>query len=489
MTKITQEQKNQILQNLASKGEWSAINEAMSLIDKINTAANEREWGENHPNLLTDEKLEVIQDPISGSNLQKAIQALRDNGFGLNLSELINHEQKKREEQSKKRGEKNIHQAIVDVDRVEMDHFMPQENLGLSNNSNFGINQAIVGAKGLKMKNFKPQRGEKINAKQEKTQKVAKKDLISQINQLSNKINLTSEELAFINKIKELIQKKNNFLRARQETIQELQKCCDILESTLIKGKYAQNDERTNLLTTVGKVAGCWTFNLIEATGQVANLTNAHFQRLFTIKQGEQFQISLRDEPEIQVMEQTYQELLTIIKKEVGLFSAKYKIYEVATNLWTNKAHIDVSDMKDAISLLTERLNLLNEEVKEQAKALQQLDSNFALNNPEPSSLQEQEKQSKTEVQRLQTELDNLTDNAKEKLQSKSRFNKEKITREREKLLQKYLINSLALTKEESKDLEKKLSKELLNKLITTQQRLTELNQNKVTEQASVMQS
>jgi DNA repair exonuclease SbcCD ATPase subunit len=210
----------------------------------------------------------------------------------------------------------------------------------------------------------------------------------------------------------------------------------------------------------------------LKPPGQAANLANAHFQRLFTIKQGEQFQISLKDEPEIQAMEQTYQELLTIIKKEVGLFSAKYKIYEVATNLWTNKAHIDVSDMKDAISLLTERLNLLNEEVKEQAKALQQLDSNFALNIPEPSSLQEQEKQLKTEVQRLQTELDNLTDNAKEKLQSKNLFNKEKITREREKLLQKYLTNPTGLTESEQQLLKQKLSKELLNKLITTQQQL-----------------
>jgi uncharacterized phage infection (PIP) family protein YhgE len=128
--------------------------------------------------------------------------------------------------------------------------------------------------------------------------------------------------------------------------------------------------------------------------------------------------------------------------------------------------------MKDAISSLVTNLNLLKKEVQEQAKALQQLDSNFALNIPGPSSLQEQEKQLKTEIRRLQTELDNLTDNAKEKLKSKNLFNKEKITQVREQLLQKYLTNPTGLTESEQQSLEKKLSKKLLNKLNLTNQQL-----------------
>jgi Leucine-rich repeat (LRR) protein len=186
------------------------------------------------------------------------------------------------------------------------------------------------------------------------------------VNQLRSKILV---EQAIINKIKKLLILEQRFITARQETIQELRECCDILESTLIKGKYAQNDERTNLLTIAGKVAGCWTFNLIEATGQAANLTNAHFQRLFTIKQGEQFQISLKDEPEIQVMEQTYQELLVLFEKEFPLFANDYKLYEVITNIWEGKAHIDVSDMKDALASLTANWNLLTKEIQEQEKS------------------------------------------------------------------------------------------------------------------------
>jgi hypothetical protein len=269
--KISPELKNQILQDPLLENNWKIKQKARQLVSKIeeyeNYFADDSNKGKKPPKFLTDEVLNSIKEHEEGSDWEKIIKALCNNGLEPVLFELIDYEEKVRKIQP------SAFQSIVGVGGgVKIKGgFSPfatssasekRENLSAENIMSIAQIKESVDIEG----GFSPQWGEKINTKQEKTQKVAKKDLISQINQLSNKINLTSEELAFINKIKELIQKKNNFLRARQETIQELRECCDILESNLIKGKYAQNNERTNLLTIAGKVAGNWTFNLIEAT-------------------------------------------------------------------------------------------------------------------------------------------------------------------------------------------------------------------------------
>src|SRR5689334_16295233 len=123
MTKITDEQKNKILQNLSAKNEWLVIGEIVWLIDKINEVAqyssnDSKDW----PILLTDERLEEVKYPQSSSSLGKAIQALRDNEVGLGLIELINYERKRRENQTQ---ERNIYQGMKDIEESEMGCFAP----------------------------------------------------------------------------------------------------------------------------------------------------------------------------------------------------------------------------------------------------------------------------------------------------------------------------------------------------------------------------
>lgn len=98
-----------------------------------------------------------------------------------------------------------------------------------------------------------------------------------------------------------------------------------------------------------------------------------------------------------------------------------------------------------------------------------------------------------TQINQLQTQLEGLKSKAKAKLLSRRIFDKEKITQEREQLLQRYLTNSLALTKDETKELEKKLTKELLTnlgqtnvQLINKQKQLVDLQ---TITQASVVQT
>ncbi|CAG8519934.1 10719_t:CDS:2 [Paraglomus occultum] len=143
MTKITNEQKNKILQDLSSKNEWKAVQEAGSLIEKINDVEDERMPGEIYSNLLTDERLKDIQNPQPNSNLQKAVQALRDNGADLALDELIDHEKRKREIRINRRQERNIYQSMVDIKDVEMEHFDPHDYSSSSTTSS-SIFQSMV---------------------------------------------------------------------------------------------------------------------------------------------------------------------------------------------------------------------------------------------------------------------------------------------------------------------------------------------------------
>ena len=268
---------------------------------------------------------------------------------------------------------------------------------------------------------------------------------------------------------------KNNLLTARKETINELRSVCDQLESKLIKGKYAQNEERTKGFTIAGKAAGAWTFNLIEATGEAAHLANAHYKRLFTIKQGQKFQLTLQDEPEIKIMEATYQELIKLINKSennLQPFINDYRIYEVMTNIWVDKIHIDVADMKDSLSLLVANSKLLEKEIQNQEKIFQTFDHSFALNVLEQNSSNQQVNQLEMEVKQLRTELVILKQISSEKLISKNLFNKEKITRERELLLEKFLTNPNSLNSKEIELLEKKLTKEILIQLRQLKQQL-----------------
>jgi hypothetical protein len=56
--------------------------------------------------------------------------------------------------------------------------------------------------------------------------------------------------------INQLLAIKKMFLINRQETIEKLRECCDLLENNMLVGKYAKREERGNYLAVAGKVAG-----------------------------------------------------------------------------------------------------------------------------------------------------------------------------------------------------------------------------------------
>ena len=281
--------------------------------------------------------------------------------------------------------------------------------------------------------------------------------------------------------IKDYLRSKQAFIKARSETVVELQQCCNSLEIALVKGKYAKNEERTKTLAITGKAAGSWTFNIIEATGEAANLANAHFKRLFTIKKGKQFQLTLKDEPEIKEMEQVHQELLTLLKEEISLFANDYKLYDVITNIWAGKAHIDTSDMKDALSLLVQNHRLLTKELTQQENQLKEFGISFELEKLTLTSAEEQAKQLQTKINQLQVNLENLIATTKIKLVSKSKFSTSDHKTREEKLttLFQTFPNSSPQFKQAlesiKQDLSKRLTEQEINNLIQTQSKLIDL--------------
>jgi len=202
------------------------------------------------------------------------------------------------------------------------------------------------------------------------------------LNQLETESNLTpTEQDKILKKLNELLGIKRMFLKARQETIASLRQCCDILEEANI-GKYAKREEISRALSTTGKLVGKWTvINIVEPVGEGMSIANSRNKRKFTIKSSDIFQSLLTEEEKnLQLFKEVYDLLLnspsnlTIEKEqEPSLFSLRYRIYDIATNIWQNKAHVETSDMKDAIASL--QINLLNlqDELKSQELLLTNL--------------------------------------------------------------------------------------------------------------------
>lgn len=103
MVKITEELKKKILNDPLLNTE-ETIREARKLIADINTAElnffSEREEGKIYPSLLSDRELAEIQNPLPGSNLEKAVRVISNNG--ISLVNLIDYEKSKREAQKNK---------------------------------------------------------------------------------------------------------------------------------------------------------------------------------------------------------------------------------------------------------------------------------------------------------------------------------------------------------------------------------------------------
>jgi len=212
---------------------------------------------------------------------------------------------------------------------------------------------------------------ERINTNQDTLTKL--------INQLLTKEILLEEKQNIINKINNLLGIKRMFLNARQQTITKLQATCDLLEEANI-GKYAKIEEASKALAATGKLVANWVpVNIIEPIGDGTSVFNSHNKRKFAMKNGQVFQQFLTEEEKnLGEFKKVYNSLINSLPnldkdEEPNLFTIRYRIYDIATNIWQNKAHVETSDMKDAISAL--QINLLNlqDELQKQKTLLSNL--------------------------------------------------------------------------------------------------------------------
>jgi len=202
------------------------------------------------------------------------------------------------------------------------------------------------------------------------------------INQLKIQNNLTQvEQNEIINKLNELLAIKRMFINNRESVIDSLKKCCDILEQANI-GKYAKNEEVAKSISAVGKLVGKWTIiNIVEPVGDGISATNSRNKRKFAIENSHMFQQSLTEEEKnLTNFKEVYYSLVNSLNSlglaretEPNLFSIRYKVYEVATNIWQNKAHLEAGDMKDAIASLQTNLLNLQDELQKQETLLSNL--------------------------------------------------------------------------------------------------------------------
>ena len=190
-------------------------------------------------------------------------------------------------------------------------------------------------------------------------------------------------------KAKELLGIKRMFLVNRKETIKKLRDCCDLLESKTLVGRYARIEEKGKYISASGKIANQWTFGIVEATGEGLVATNQRLKRRFTMQSSQAFKEFLsQEENNLAPFSETYNAVWEDFKKnldsrdnsEPKLFSTRYQLYEVATNLWKDKAHLDAADMKDAINSLQTNYLELETELASQEQNLRKISEQLETN-------------------------------------------------------------------------------------------------------------
>ena len=135
----------------------------------------------------------------------------------------------------------------------------------------------------------------------------------------------------------------------------------------------------------------------IEFIGDTVSAVNSSAKRIYTEKKGKEFKLFLKEEVEITELTQAYISLLNTLKinpnlelsqevirilnlqdqmlgREIKLFNSDYSLFAVITNIWPNKAHLIMEDMKLTIEKLTENLRKeLTREFKEEEWQFRQL--------------------------------------------------------------------------------------------------------------------
>jgi hypothetical protein len=182
-------------------------------------------------------------------------------------------------------------------------------------------------------------------------------------NQVLNLANLRKQyqknlkEKTILNQTEELLKAKQEFLNIREETIEKLRNCCDILERKTYKGKYAKREKRSKVITIIGKPLNSLTFGLVEAAGEGLSFLNSQSKRKFELKNGKEFQVYLNEEESnLLLLNKFYESLINCLKQneeleissvvinalrledrlddeEIKLFQNRYKVYEVAISI------------------------------------------------------------------------------------------------------------------------------------------------------------
>jgi len=147
--------------------------------------------------------------------------------------------------------------------------------------------------------------------------------------QLKEKLILTPEE---IDQINNYLQAKGTFLAARQQTIKELQECCNKLE-IFINERYAVFLEIGNTISNVvGTVTSVATFGVPKAIGETVKSIGNFSKIKISQKSDKEFQLFLGNEDKLNQLNQIYNSLanaLNLESEEMKLFNLKYKVFDV----------------------------------------------------------------------------------------------------------------------------------------------------------------
>jgi hypothetical protein len=178
------------------------------------------------------------------------------------------------------------------------------------------------------------------------------------------------------NKVSELIGIKRMFLNKRIEEIKKLREICENLER--VSNKHEKWEDTGKCLSAVGKIIENWSpVKAVEPIGDLVTIYHSNGKRKFTIKSGFIFQRLLKDEVSfLEKFESVYAKALESIFSsfdfyETKLFMIRYKVYDVATNIWENKVYLKVDDIKMAIDYLWSNGLALEDEIVQEEQSLE----------------------------------------------------------------------------------------------------------------------
>lgn len=269
----------------------------------------------------------------------------------------------------------------------------------------------------------------------------------------------------------DFLRTKSTFLNARQQTIKELKKCFIALEN-----KFGKHDVIGSVGEAISKAAGsgaldALVFSIPRITGEVIKVGNTFSKLNLIAKSSKEFQISLSEEEELSRLDNVYNSLIELIRKnspdtdilnlkgrvsartgKVRFFNINYETLDVLNEegIWRDR-NLTPEKMETAIISLSRNFKELEAEwEREFAKLKNRL-------GEETANLFAREHHLKTQIHRLQGQLEELIIVAKDKLKSTHWREKEKRNKERETKLNDLLnmkaeiIHSGNITNEQRK--------------------------------------